>query len=135
MDAHREAFRKALGLGVKIAFGTDAGRVVHGTNAEEFALMVQAGMDPMRAIQTATSVAAELLRAEDEIGAVRKGHQADLVAVPGNPLDDIRLLRDVRFVMQGGVVVRQPVSAAEWAAPGEAGVARHRRAEVGPSQS
>ena len=108
MARHRETFRKALRLGVKIAFGTDAGRVVHGTNAEEFELMVQAGMDPMRAIQAATSVAAELLRMQDEIGAVKKEYAADLVAVAGNPLDDVTLLKDVQFVMKAGTVVKQP---------------------------
>lgn len=108
MARHRETFRKALRLGVKIAFGTDAGRVVHGTNAEEFDLMVQAGMDPMRAIQAATSVAAELLRMQDEIGAVKKEYAADLVAVAGNPLDDVTLLKDVQFVMKAGTVVKQP---------------------------
>jgi imidazolonepropionase-like amidohydrolase len=108
MARHRETFRKALRLGVKIAFGTDAGRVVHGTNAEEFELMVQAGMDPMRAIQAATSVAAELLRMQDEIGAVRTGCAADLVAVAGDPLNEVALLQDVRFVMKGGRVVKQP---------------------------
>ena len=108
MARHREAFRKALRLGVKIAFGTDAGRVVHGTNAEEFELMVRAGMEPMRAIQAATSVAAELLRVQGEIGAVKKGCAADLVAVAGNPLDDVALLRNVQFVMQAGTVVKAP---------------------------
>ena len=108
MARHRETFRTALRLGVKIAFGTDAGRVVHGTNAEEFELMVQAGMEPMRAIQAATSVAAELLRMQGEIGAVRTGCAADLVAVAGNPLDDIILLQDVRFVMKAGTVVKAP---------------------------
>lgn len=108
MARHRGAFLKALRLGVKIAFGTDAGRVVHGTNAEEFELMVQAGMDPMRAIQAATSVAAELLRMQDEIGAVRPGHVADLVAVAGNPLDDVKLLRDVQVVVKAGKVVKAP---------------------------
>lgn len=108
MARHRKAFQNALRLGVKIAFGTDAGRVVHGTNAEEFELMVDAGMEPMRAIQAATSVAAELLRAEREIGAVKEGYQADLVAVAGNPLESIGLLRDVQFVIKGGTVVKQP---------------------------
>ena len=108
MAGHREAFRKALALGVKIVFGTDAGRVVPGTNAEEFDLMVQAGMEPMRAIQAATSVAAELLRRDDQIGAVRRGYQADLVAVAGNPLDDVKVLQDVRFVMKAGTIVKQP---------------------------
>lgn len=108
MARHQEVFQKALRLGVKITFGTDAGRVVHGTNAEEFELMVDAGMEPMRAIQAATSVAAELLRVEREIGAVREGYQADLVAVAGNPLKSIGLLRDVRFVMKAGTVVKKP---------------------------
>ncbi len=107
MKSHRAAFRKALALGVKIAFGTDTGRVVPGTNAEEFELMVQAGMEPMRAIQAATSVAAELIRRDDRIGAVRQGYQADLVAVAGNPLDDVKVLRDVRFVMKAGTIVKQ----------------------------
>lgn len=107
MARHREAFRIALDLGVKIVFGTDAGRVVHGTNAEEFELMMQAGMRPMRAIQSATSLAAELLRLDDQIGVVRAGYQGDLVAVAGNPLDDMRALRDVRFVMKAGHVVKR----------------------------
>jgi len=108
MARHRETFQRALRMGVKIAFGTDAGRVVHGTNAEEFDLMVQAGMEPMRAIQAATSVAAELLRLQNEIGAVKKGYAADLVAVAGNPLRNVKLLQDVRFVMKAGTVVKQP---------------------------
>ena len=108
MARHTEAFQMALSLGVKIAFGTDAGRVQHGTNAGEFALMVDRGMDPMRAIQAATSVAAELLRMEDEIGTVKKGLQADLVAVVGNPLEDVTLLQDVPFVMKGGQVFKSP---------------------------
>ncbi len=69
--------------------------------------MVGLGMSPMQAIQSATSVAAELLRLEHEIGAVRPGLQADLIAVAGNPLDDIGLLKDVGFVMTGGVVVKE----------------------------
>ncbi len=105
---HAEAFQTALSLGVKIAFGTDAGRVQHGTNAGEFELMVSLGMSPMHAIQSATSVAAELLRLEGEIGAVKPGLHADLIAVHGNPLDDIGLLKDVRFVMKGGIIVKTP---------------------------
>jgi imidazolonepropionase-like amidohydrolase len=108
MERHRLAFREGLRAGVKIVFGTDAGRVKHGTNAGEFALMVGLGMEPMRAIQSATTVAAELLRLEDEIGAVRAGLHADLVAVHGNPLEDVKLLQDVRFVMKGGQVVKAP---------------------------
>ncbi len=105
---HAEAFQTALSLGVKIAFGTDAGRVRHGTNAGEFELMVGLGMSPMHAIQSATSVAAELLRLEGEIGAVKPGLHADLIAVQGNPLDDIGLLKDVRFVMKGWIIVKSP---------------------------
>jgi imidazolonepropionase-like amidohydrolase len=108
MERHRQAFQEGLRAGVKIVFGTDAGRVKHGTNAGEFALMVSLGMQPMRAIQSATSLAAELLRLEDEIGAVRAGLQADLVAVSGNPLEDVKLLQDVRFVMKGGQIVKAP---------------------------
>jgi imidazolonepropionase-like amidohydrolase len=107
MAHHRDAFRMALGLGVKIVFGTDAGRFPHGANAEEFHLMVQAGMEPMQAIQAATSVAAELLRAEDDIGAVRAGCVADLVGVEGDPLTDVNVLRDVRFVMKSGSIVKR----------------------------
>jgi imidazolonepropionase-like amidohydrolase len=108
MARHHETFQKALRLGVKIAFGTDAGRVVHGMNADEFDLMVEAGMEPMRAIQAATSVAAELLRLDQEIGAARAGYQADLVAVPGNPLESIGLLHNIPFVMKAGAVVKGP---------------------------
>ncbi len=104
----REVFKDALAAGVKIAFGTDAGGVPHGENAREFELMVDLGMDPMRAIQSATSVAAELLRKETEIGAVKKGYVADLIAVEGDPLANVKLLQDVRFVMKGGGVVKEP---------------------------
>jgi imidazolonepropionase-like amidohydrolase len=128
MASHREAFRKALGLGVKIVFGTDAGRVVPGTNAEEFDLMVQAGMDPMRAIQAATSVAAELLRLDDQIGSVRPGYLADLVAVAGNPLDDVKVLQDVRFVMKAGTIVKQPGGPA--LSPSSVGVSESRASSV-----
>lgn len=110
MARHRETFQLALDCGVKIAFGTDAGRFPHGANAEEFDLMVQAGMTPMAAIQSATSVAAQLLRAEADIGSVGVGRLADLVAVAGNPLDDINALRAVGFVMKGGTVVKGPAA-------------------------
>ncbi len=106
MESHRDTFRRALKLGVKIAFGTDAGRFPHGKNAEEFVLMVEAGMGPMRAIQAATSVAAELLRAGNEIGSIKKGCLSDLIAVVGNPLDDISILRDVRFVLKAGSIIK-----------------------------
>jgi imidazolonepropionase-like amidohydrolase len=106
MESHCEVFRQAMRLGVKITFGTDVGRVPHGRNADEFDHMVAAGMDPMSAIQAATSVAAELLRAEDEIGSIRKGRMADLIAVVGNPLEDIGILHDVPFVVKAGRIVK-----------------------------
>jgi imidazolonepropionase-like amidohydrolase len=110
MARHEEAFRRAVKMGVKIVFGTDAGRVKHGTNAGEFPLMVAKGMTPMQAIQSATSVAATLLRVEHTIGAIKPGLTADIIAVEGDPLDDVSRLRDVRFVMQGGKIVKAPAT-------------------------
>jgi len=104
----KEAFQKAMAAGVKIVFGTDAGGVAHGSNSKEFELMVGLGMSPSDAIRSATSVAAQLLRQEGEIGAVRKGFRADLIAVSGNPLENVKLLQDVRFVMKAGKVVKEP---------------------------
>ncbi len=102
----RETFARAYKAGVKIAFGTDSGVSTHGENAREFGLMVEGGMPPMKVIQSATMEGARLLRIEDDLGSVEKGKIADLVAVKGNPLDDIALLRDVRFVMKAGVVYK-----------------------------
>jgi imidazolonepropionase-like amidohydrolase len=105
-QAQREGFRAAVQAGVKVAFGTDAGVYPHGDNAKQFAYMVRWGMTPMQAIQAATSVAAELLRWEKDVGAVAPGRFADLVAVDGDPLADIRVLEHVAVVMKGGEVVR-----------------------------
>lgn len=105
-EAQREGFRAAVQAGVKIAFGTDAGVYPHGQNARQFAYMVRYGMTPMQALQSATSVAAELLRWDRDVGAVAPGRYADLVAVKGDPLSDIRVLEHVAVVMKGGVVVR-----------------------------
>jgi imidazolonepropionase-like amidohydrolase len=91
---------------VKIAFGTDAGVFPHGDNAHEFELMVQAGMPPMYAIQAATANAAELLKREKSLGSLSPGKIADVVAVPGNPLEDISLMRRVSFVMKDGMVYK-----------------------------
>jgi imidazolonepropionase-like amidohydrolase len=91
---------------VKIAFGTDAGVYPHGQNAHEFELMVAAGMPPMFAIQAATINAAKLLRQEKDLGTVTAGKIADIVAVPGNPIDDIGLMKRVSFVMKDGVVYK-----------------------------
>lgn len=108
LERQKQVFRDAMAAGVKIAFGTDAGGVSHGSNARELKLMVSMGMEPMRAIQSATSVAAELLRMEGEIGRIQKGYAADLIAVAGDPLKNVELLQNVSFVMKGGVVVKQP---------------------------
>jgi imidazolonepropionase-like amidohydrolase len=102
----RENFRKAWKAGVKMAFGTDSGVCPHGTSGKQFAYMVKYGMSPMEAIQSATTSAARLLGRSDSLGAVKPGHYADIVAVPGDPLSNVRLLENVRFVMKGGVVYK-----------------------------
>ncbi|WHZ18936.1 MAG: Amidohydrolase [Rhodanobacteraceae bacterium] len=98
---------KAYKAGVKIAFGTDAGVYPHGENAQEFVYMVQAGMPSMYAIQAATTHAAALLKHSQDFGSVSAGQYADVIAVPGNPLDDIALMKQVDFVMKEGVVYKQ----------------------------
>jgi imidazolonepropionase-like amidohydrolase len=102
--AQREGFAKAVKAGVRIAFGTDSGIYPHGWNARQFAYQVRWGQTPLEAIQSATLHAADLMR-WDEIGVVAAGRFADLVAVDGNPLDDVQLLENVGFVMKGGHVV------------------------------
>jgi imidazolonepropionase-like amidohydrolase len=99
-------FQRAAQAGVKIAFGTDTAVSAHGENAQEFVYMVEGGMSPMQAIQSATAEAAKLLGQEKNLGTVEPGKFADLVAVPGDPLADIKLVRQVSFVMKGGVVYR-----------------------------
>jgi imidazolonepropionase-like amidohydrolase len=98
---------RAYKAGVKIAFGTDAGVYPHGENAHEFELMVQAGMPPMFTIQAATMHAAQLLKHDKDLGSVTTGKLADLVAVPGNPLEDISLMKKVSFVMKDGVIYKR----------------------------
>ena len=102
----QRTFARAHASGVKIAFGTDSGVSAHGENAREFELMVAGGMPPMKAIQSATIEAAKLLRIDDRLGTLEKGKIADLVAVRGNPLDNIKLTRNVNFVMKEGVVYK-----------------------------
>ena len=102
----KDAVQRAHQGGVRIAFGTDAGVIPHGTNAREFGHLVDAGLTPMEALQTATVNAAELLDLSDEIGSLRPGMAADIIAVPGNPLEDISILNDVEFVMRAGKVVK-----------------------------
>jgi len=99
-------FAKAYRRGVPIVFGTDTGVSAHGDNALEFALMVAGGMPEMEAIQSATSVAADFLEIGDTHGRIKEGFQADIVAVRGNPLEDITLMQEVSFVMKGGTVYK-----------------------------
>lgn len=104
---HGVSFRKALKAGIKIAFGTDVGGFVWTDSiAQEFAREVEFGMTPMQAIQSATSKAAELLDQPGRLGVIAPGANADLVAVPGDPLMDINVLKQVSFVMKGGEVFR-----------------------------
>jgi imidazolonepropionase-like amidohydrolase len=104
----QDTFARAWEAGVKIAFGTDSGVSPHGENAREFSYMVEAGMPPMAAIRSATLVSAELLRIDDRLGTLEAGKLADLIAVAGNPLEDISLLENVAFVMKEGVVYKTP---------------------------
>ncbi len=99
-------FGRAYKAGVKIAFGTDTGVSAHGDNAQEFALMVEAGMPPMEAIVSATKSAADLLGESDQLGSISIGKYADVVAVKGNPIEDITLLENIGFVMKSGKVYK-----------------------------
>ena len=101
-----KTFAKAYKAGVNIAFGTDSGVSPHGDNGREFQLMVAGGMPPMEAIQSATIGAAKLLKIDDKLGTIEPGKLADIVAVKGDPIEDIRLMRDVSFVMKEGKVYK-----------------------------
>ena len=101
-----KALEKAVPAGVKVAFGTDAGVSKHGRNADEFELLVKHGLTPAAAIRAATVNAATLLGLEKEIGTLEPGKRADLIAVAGDPLADVTVLKAVSFVMKDGVVVR-----------------------------
>jgi len=101
----RRSVERAIAAGVKIAFGTDAGVYPHGENAGEFSIYVQLGMSELEALRTATIYAADLLDTPDR-GVIAEGMLADIIAVPGNPLDDITVTEDVSFVMQGGRVIK-----------------------------
>jgi imidazolonepropionase-like amidohydrolase len=106
--AIRETFRRAHKAGVRIAFGTDSGVSVHGENAHEFELMVEGGMPPMEAIQSATLTASRLLKIDDRLGTLAAGKIADVIAVEGNPLENIGAMRRVVFVMKDGTVFKEP---------------------------
>jgi len=103
-----KALQRAVPAGVKIAFGTDAGVSLHGRNADEFELLVQFGMTPTQAIVAATTHAADLLGMADQVGALTPGLYADLIAVKGDPLADVTVLKQVDWVLQGGRVLKQP---------------------------
>jgi len=104
--ARSDMFRNALKAGVKIAFGTDSAVSPHGLNAREFALLTGLGMSPAAALRSATSVAAALLGVDDRLGTLAPGKLADIIAVPGNPLDDIHQTEHVFLVMKEGEIVR-----------------------------
>ena len=103
----RESFGRAVRAGVKVAFGTDAAVIPHGTNGREFATMTTLGMSPLAALRAATGDAADLLGRSD-LGALAPGRLADVVAVPGDPTRDIGAMARVAFVMKGGVIYKQP---------------------------
>ena len=102
----RDNFRKAFEAGVRMAFGSDGAVYPHGDNGKQFKYMVEYGMTPMQAIQAATVHAAELIGWPDAVGAIDAGRFADIIAVEGDPLDDVSLLEDVRFVMKGGKIYK-----------------------------
>jgi imidazolonepropionase-like amidohydrolase len=105
-QVQRDAFAKAARAGVRIAYGTDSGVYPHGENARQFAYMVRYGLSPMDAIRAATRSSAQLLGRERELGSIAVGKYADLIAVDGDPLQDVERLRNVRGVMKGGKIVR-----------------------------
>ena len=106
-EAQRIVFEKAYAAGVPILFGTDAGVLPHGKNARQFAVMVRRGMTPMDAIKSATSVAADHMGMAGDVGAIEIGRYGDLIAIKGNPLEDISLLQDIPVVVKDGNIVKR----------------------------
>ena len=110
MELHNDSFQRAVRAGVKIAFGTDMGGITWTeSEAQEFSRMVEFGMSPMDTIRAATTRAAEMLDMKGEIGTLQRGAYADIIAVEGDPLKDISVLKNVRFVMKDGKVVKNEV--------------------------
>ena len=103
----RQSFTLAVEMGAKVVYATDSGVYPHGDNGKQFARAVRFGMTPTQALMSATSLTAELLGWEDRVGAIQPGFYADIIAVDGNPLDDISEMEDVDFVMKGGVVYKK----------------------------
>ena len=106
----RETFQKATKAGVKMAFGTDAGVHPEGDNAKQFATMVQWGMTPAQALRAATFNASDLLGRSKDVGTIEPGKFADLIAVSGDPLQDVTLMQHVGFVMKGGVIYKDALT-------------------------
>lgn len=107
LDFHGAEFRKQVAAGVPVAMGSDVGPFPHGTQAREFELLVKYGMTPLQSIQAGTVNGARLLGWGKDIGTLKAGYLADVIAVPGNPLDDISVLKKVAFVMKGGIVYKR----------------------------
>ena len=107
LEFHAHEFRAQLAAGVPVAMGSDVGPFPHGTQAREFVLMVKYGMPPLAALQAGTLNGARLLGWQDQIGALKPGYFADIVAVPGDPLQDISVLQNVTFVMKGGAIYKR----------------------------
>lgn len=108
-QTQRESFAKAVKAGVKIAYGTDSGVYPHGWNGKQFKWMVRNGLSPMQAIQSATINASDLLGWKQKVGSIAVNKWADIIAVSGNPLDDVTVLENVEFVMKGGVVYKDTI--------------------------
>ncbi len=108
LDYHAQEFKKQLAAGVPMAVGSDVGPFPHGTQAREFVLMVHYGMKPLAVLQADLLNGAKLLGWDEKIGVLKPGYFADVIAVPGNPLDDISMTQRVLFVMKNGVVYRRP---------------------------
>jgi imidazolonepropionase-like amidohydrolase len=107
--AQRDSFTKAVKAGVKMVFGSDAAIYPHGDNGKQFSRMVRFGMTPLQAIQAATINSAALLKQDAELGQIREGYLADIIAVKGNPLEDISVLESVHFVMKDGIIYKKSV--------------------------
>jgi imidazolonepropionase-like amidohydrolase len=108
LDLHEKEFRKQLAAGIPMVVGSDVGPFPHGTQAREYVLMVKYGMKPLDVLQAGLLNGAKLLGWQNEIGSLKPGYFADIIAVPGNPLDDISILTRVGFVMKGGMIYRKP---------------------------
>jgi imidazolonepropionase-like amidohydrolase len=113
VDEQRKVFAKAYKAGVPIIYGTDSAVYPHGDNALQFPIMVEHGMTPMDAIRSATSVAARFIGRANQVGAIEEGRFGDLIAVRGDPLDDITILQDVDVVVKGGLVFKLAQSASD----------------------